>query len=134
MNALIEIRNHTTAPVNKAIGTFVISPIFRFLSRTTESKNKDFDYVDGYFITPIEEMLATSQKRSKGLFRNKPSHRYHARKDYYIRQVALEEQERLKEKARIRAEKNGTKYDPDSVKMTSIANPDYKFYKKLEKK
>ena len=40
--------------------------------------------MDGYLITPMEDMLATSQKHSRGMFKNKPSHRYHARKDYFI--------------------------------------------------
>jgi hypothetical protein len=32
----------------------------------------------------MEDMLAISQKHSRGMYKNKPSHRYHARKDYFI--------------------------------------------------
>ena len=84
MNAMITIRNHTKAPVNKAIGTYVASPIYRALMGVTQSKAKAPVNVDGYLITPMEDMLATSQKHSRGMYKNKPSHRYHARKDYFI--------------------------------------------------
>lgn len=86
MNTMITIRNHTKAPVNKAIGTYVASPIYRALMGVKQAKSKDPVNVDGYLITPMEDMLATSQKHSRGMFRNKPSHRYHARKDYFIEQ------------------------------------------------
>lgn len=84
MNTMITIRNHTKAPVNKAIGTWVASPIYRALMGAKQAKSKEPVNVDGYLITPMEDMLATSQKHSRGMFRNKPSHRYHARKDYFI--------------------------------------------------
>lgn len=96
MNVLIDIRNHTKAPVNKAIGTFVASPIYRALLGVTQSKSKEPVNVDGYYITPMEDMLATSQKHSRGMYSNKPSHRYTARKDYFIRQE-LEEEKKDKE-------------------------------------
>lgn len=84
MNAMISIRNHTKAPVNKALGTWVASPIYRALMGVKQAKSKGPVSVDGYLITPMEDMLATSQKHSRGMFKNKPSHRYHARKDYFI--------------------------------------------------
>ena len=84
MNTMITIRNHTKVPVNKAIGTWVASPIYRTLMGVKQAKSKEPVNVDGYLITPMEDMLATSQKHSRGMFRNKPSHRYHARKDYFI--------------------------------------------------
>lgn len=88
MNVLIDIRNHTKAPVNKAIGTFVASPIYRALLGVTQSKSKEPVNVDGFYITPMEDMLATSQKHSRGMFSNKPTHRYTARKDYFISKEA----------------------------------------------
>lgn len=84
MNAMITIRNYTKAPVNKALGTWVASPIYRALMGVEQAKPKEPVNVDGYFITPMEDMLETSQKHSRGMFKNKPSHRYHARKDYFI--------------------------------------------------
>lgn len=84
MNTMITIRNHTKAPVNKALGTWVASPIYRALMGVKQAKSKGPVSVDGYLITPMEDMLATSQKHSRGMFKNKPSHRYHARKDYFI--------------------------------------------------
>ena len=84
MNTMITIKNHTKAPVNKAVGTWVASPIYRALMGVKQAKSKGPVSVDGYLITPMEEMLATSQKHSRGMFKNKPSHRYHARKDYFI--------------------------------------------------
>ena len=96
MNVLIDIRNYTKAPVNKAIGTYVASPIYRALLGVTQSKSSEPVNVDGFLITPMEDMLATSQKHSRGMFSNKPSHRYTARKDYFIRQE-LEEDKRNKE-------------------------------------
>lgn len=96
MNVLVGLRNHTRAPVNKAIGTFVASPIYRALLGVTQSKSKEPVNVDGFYITPMEDMLATSQKHSRGMFSNKPSHRYTARKDYFLRQE-LEEEKKDKE-------------------------------------
>ncbi len=90
MNVLIDIRNHTKAPVNKAIGTFVASPIYRALMGVTQAKSKEPVTVNGYYLTPMEDMLATSQKHSRGMFANKPSHRYTARKDYFLAQEAEE--------------------------------------------
>lgn len=84
MNFFINIRNHTRVPINKSIGTYVTSPIYRALMKIKQPKSKEPVSVDGYFITPIEDMLATSQKHSRGMFKNKQSHRYHARKDYFI--------------------------------------------------
>lgn len=84
INAMIAIRNHTKAPVNKAVGTWIASPIYRALMGVKQAKSKGPVSVDGYLITPMEDMLATSQKHSRGMFKNKPSHRYHARKDYFI--------------------------------------------------
>ena len=110
MNALIEIRNHTTAPVNQAIGTFVASPIHRLLTGTKRVKSEPVN-VDGYFITPMEDMIATSQKNSVGMFKNKFTHRYQARKDYFTQMISREEQERL-----MSTEKG---YGKDSVKRTT---------------
>ena len=84
MNTMITIKNHTKAPVNKAVGTWVASPIYRALMGVKQAKSKGPVSVDGYLITPMEDMLATSQKHSRGMFKNKPSHIYHARKDYFI--------------------------------------------------
>lgn len=90
MNFFISIRNHTRAPINKAIGTYIASPIYRALMKVTQSKAKEPVNVEGYLITPMEDILATSQKHSRGMFKNKPSHRYHARKDYFITQARKE--------------------------------------------
>lgn len=103
MNTMITIRNHTKAPVNKAVGTWVASPIYRALMGVKQAKSKGPVSVDGYLITPMEDMLATSQKHSRGMFKNKPSHRYHARKDYFIE----EEKRALAQK--IQEEKNDGK-------------------------
>ncbi len=119
LNVLIEIRNHTTAPVNRAIGTFVAAPVHRALFRVTKSKSRQPVNVDGYLITPMEDMLATSQRHSVGMFKNKPTHRYTARKDYFIEEASRECQARLKRQAEARATKTGEKYNPDSVKRTS---------------
>lgn len=94
MNTMISIRNHTKAPVNKAVGTYVASPIYRALMSVKQSKTKEPVNVNGYLITPMEDIIATSQKHSRGMFKNKPSHRYHARKDYFIE----EEKENLAQK------------------------------------
>ena len=40
MNTMITIKNHTKAPVNKAVGTWVASPIYRALMRGKTSKVK----------------------------------------------------------------------------------------------
>ena len=90
MNVLIDIRNHTKAPVNKAIGTYVASPIYRAIMGVTQAKSKEPVMVDGFYITPMEDMLATSQKHSRGMFANKPTHRYTARKDYFLAQEVEE--------------------------------------------
>ena len=90
MNVLIDIRNHTKAPVNKAIGTYVASPIYRALMGVTQAKSKEPVVVEGFYLTPMEDMLATSQKHSRGMFANKPTHRYTARKDFFIAQEAEE--------------------------------------------
>ena len=113
MNTLITIRNHTKAPVNKAIGTYVASPIFRGLMGVTQSKSKGPVSVDGYLITPMEDILATSQKHSRGMFKNKPSHRYHARKDYFIEQ---EQREIAQEKAQKAKEESESGKSPDEKK------------------
>ncbi len=97
MNFFIEVRNHTRAPINKAIGTYVASPIYRALMKVTQSKSKGPVSVEGYLITPMEDMLATSQKHSRGMFKNKPSHRYHARKDYFITRAREEMQRQASE-------------------------------------
>lgn len=103
MNTMISIRNHTKVPVNKALGTWVASPIYRALMGVKQAKSKGPVNVDGYMITPMEDILATSQKHSRGMFKNKPSHRYHARKDYFI-----EEEKRALEK-KMQEEKNNGK-------------------------
>lgn len=106
MNAMISIRNHTKSPFNKAIGTYVASPIYRALLKVTQSKSKGPVNVDGYLITPMEDMLATSQKHSRGMFKNKPFHRYSARKDFFIeeekRELATKMNEERKEVAESR--------------------------------
>lgn len=83
MNSMISLRNTIKAPVHKAVGTYVAAPIHRLLFRAGKTESKGPTYVDGYEITPIEDMLATSQKRSAGAFKNKPTHRYQARKSYF---------------------------------------------------
>ena len=100
MNVLIDIRNHTKAPVNKAIGTFVAAPIYRALLGVTRAKSKEPVVVDGFYLTPMEDMLATSQKHSRGMFANKPTHRYTARKDYFIAQ----ETEQIRANAKLTPE------------------------------
>ncbi len=95
MNALIELRNHTTAPVNRAVGTYVAAPIYRTLARAIKPKYREPVSVNGYLITPMEDMIATSQKHSSGMFKNKPSHRYHARKDYFLQEESMKIQEKL---------------------------------------
>ena len=114
LNAIIEIRNHTTAPVNKAIGTFVAAPIYRRLFSVLRPKSKAPVSVNGYLITPMEDMIATSQKNAKGMFKNKPSHRYHARKDYFI------EQEKMEMSARQSEETPEGKDGKGQVKRTTI--------------
>lgn len=107
MNALITIRNHTKAPVNKAIGTYMVSPIFRGLMGVTQAKSKGPVSVDGYLITPMEDILATSQKRSRGMYRNKPSHRYHARKDYFIEEEQREIAQKMAEESKKDSSETG---------------------------
>lgn len=97
MNTMITIRNHTKVPVNRAIGTWVASPIYRALMGVKQAKSKEPVNVDGYLITPMEDMLATSQKHSRGMFRNKPSHRYHARKDYFIEEEKIALAQKMQE-------------------------------------
>jgi len=97
MNTMITIRNHTKAPVNKALGTWVASPIYRVLMGVKQAKSKGPVSVDGYLITPMEDMLATSQKHSRGMFKNKPSHRYHARKDYFIEEEKRDLAQKMQE-------------------------------------
>ena len=94
MNALIALRNHTVAPVNKAIGTFVAAPIHRTILGVKKVKTKDPINVDGYLIPTMEDMIATSQEYSSGMFKNKPMHRYEARKNYFIEQLSMREQTR----------------------------------------
>lgn len=122
MNTMISIRNHTKAPVNKAIGTYVASPIFRALMGVTQAKSKEPVSVDGYLIKPIEDMLATSQKHSRGMYKNKPSHRYHARKDFFIeeekRKIAQKMADKLKESAE--AGENGGKGKEKRVTVGSL--------------
>lgn len=103
MNAMITIRNYTKAPVNKALGTWVAFPIYRSLTGVKQAKSKKPINVEGYLITPMEDILATSQIHSRGMFKNKPSHRYHARKDYFIE----EEKRALAQK--MQGEKNDGK-------------------------
>ncbi len=110
MNFFIDIRNHTRAPINKGIGTYVASPIYRAIMRVTQSKNNEPVNVDGYLIKPMEDILATSQKHSRGMFKNKPSHRYHARKDYFITQLR-------EEMRRQGNETQSEKIDKDSKKQ-----------------
>ena len=100
MNTLITLRNTIKVPINKAIGTYVASPIYRALMGVTQAKSKEPINVDGYLITPMEDILATSQKHSRGMYRNKPFHRYHVRKDYFIAQ------EREKNKQKLETEGN----------------------------
>lgn len=95
MNMFIEIRNHTSVPIHQAIGTFVAAPIHRLITSTKRVKSQPIN-VEGYLITPMEDMIETSQKHSVGMFKNKPSHRYQSRKDYFIEEVSREEQERLR--------------------------------------
>lgn len=104
MNTMITIRNHTKAPINKAIGTYVASPIFRAILGVTQAKSKEPVSVDGYLITPMEDILATSQKHSRGMYKNKPSHRYHARKDYFIAQEQREIAQEMAQKAKEESE------------------------------
>lgn len=113
LNFFIGVRNHTKAPINKAIGTYVASPIYRALMRVTQSKAKEPVNVDGYLITPMEDILATSQKRSRGMFKNKLSHRYHARKDYFITQA----REEMKRQA---TESQSKKSNKDSKKQETV--------------
>lgn len=54
------IRNHTTAPINKAIGKYIVAPIY------------------GAIVKPEE--------RVAGLYSNKRSHRYVARREYFASQ------------------------------------------------
>lgn len=61
----------------------------------------------------MEDILATSQKHSRGMFVNKLSHRYHAIKDYFIQQEKAEMQEKQEEQQRRTDEQS-------SVKRTSI--------------
>ena len=110
MNALIEIRNHTIAPIHQAVGTFVASPIHRLLTGTKRVTSEPVN-VNGYYITPMKDMIATSQRNSVGMFKNKITHRYQARKDYFTQKISREEQERL-----MSTEKG---YNINSVKRTS---------------
>lgn len=114
MNALITIRNHTKVPVNKALGTYVVSPIYRALMGVTRAKSTDPVNVDGYMITPMEAMLATSQKRSRGMFKNKPSHRYHARKDYFI--------QKAKQEMELSAQEDGEPGKQPRTKLSKLMN------------
>lgn len=87
MNVLISIRNHTFVPVNKAIGTLVVAPIHKKMfkvGRTTEVEKKN---VDGYLIEPVDAQLEIAQQKSAGMFKNKPIHRYEARKDYFAKKL-----------------------------------------------
>ena len=60
MNTMITIRNHTKAPVNKAVGTWVASPIYMALMRGKTSKVKRtskrgwiFNYANGRYASNI---------------------------------------------------------------------------------
>lgn len=90
MNAMITVRNTIKAPIHKAVGTYVAAPIHRLFSGATVAKGKGPVSVKGFQITPIEDMIATSQKRSAGAFKNKPTHRYQSRKAYFIQQAKEE--------------------------------------------
>ena len=59
-NGLKWIRNHTTAPINKFIGSKIVSPIYGFISGSDDNE--------------------------KGLYANKRSHRYAARREYFQEQ------------------------------------------------
>lgn len=113
MNAMITVRNYTKAPVNKAIGTYVVSPAYRALAGVTSPKSKNELTVNGYKIKPMEDILRISQKRSVGMYRNKPTHRYQARKDYFI-----EEEKRAIESERTAKVDNGEK----DIKQTTIGS------------
>lgn len=54
------IRNHTTAPINKAIGKYIVAPIYGAITKPDE--------------------------RVAGLYSNKMSHRYVARREYFASQ------------------------------------------------
>ena len=98
MNVLISIRNHTFVPVNKAIGTLVVAPIHKKMfkvGRTTEVEKKN---VDGYLIEPVDAQLEIAQQKSAGMFKNKPIHRYEARKDYFAKKVRRQILEKMQEK------------------------------------
>lgn len=66
----------------------------------TRAKSNEPIIVDDYRITPMESILATSQKHSRGMYKNKPSHRYHARKDFFIEEKKLELAQEQKEKGK----------------------------------
>lgn len=90
INALLTLRNYTKAPVNKAIGTYVVSPIHRRIFGIRKVKPDEVVNKDGYQIKPIDTILETSQKRTAGLFKNKPTHRYQARKDFFAYELSKE--------------------------------------------
>ncbi len=59
-NAAKFVRNHTTAPINKAIGKFIVAPIYKAIVRPDENV--------------------------AGLYSNKITHRYVARREYFASQ------------------------------------------------
>lgn len=87
MNAFIAVRNHTLAPINKAIGTYIVSPLHKKIFKVGRTKEVAKKNVNGYFIEPVDASLEIAQDNSIGTFKNKPLHRYEARKDYYSRIV-----------------------------------------------
>lgn len=106
LNALITIRNYTKAPVNKTIGTFIASPIYSKVLGVTRSTSKQPNFVNGYAVKSVEDVILESQKNSKGLFAGSAFHRYEARKDYFAN-LGREEiiKKREKEIALVRASK-----------------------------
>ncbi len=60
VNLLLRGRNAISAPINKAIGTYVVAPVHR--------------------------IIHDSDKYSKGVYRGLPSHRYTARRDFFTEQ------------------------------------------------
>lgn len=71
-NVWLAGRNYIAAPIDRAIGTYVVAPVHR--------------------------ILYNSEKNSKGVYKGIPSHRYTARKDYftheYMKELDRENKER----------------------------------------
>lgn len=124
LNGMITLRNYIKAPVHKAIGTFVAAPLHRLLFKAGKTSHKGPVCVDGFEITPIEDMLATSQKRSVGTFKNKPTHRYQARKSYFIQQERekLVSESKEKEKLVSESKESHTKFEKMLTTMKNTAS------------